>query len=54
VVAVATGIYLDAKRRSFDAYESRKDFGPLLKQFFADVELFFPVVEATGGAAGSG
>ncbi|MGZ8755168.1 MAG: PIG-L deacetylase family protein [Acidimicrobiia bacterium] len=54
VVAVTTGIYLDAKRRAFDAYESRKDFGPLLKQFFADVELFFPVTEATGRAAGSG
>jgi LmbE family N-acetylglucosaminyl deacetylase len=54
VVAVATGIYLDAKRRAFDAYESRKDFGPLLKQFFAEVELFFPVAGTAGDALGSG
>jgi LmbE family N-acetylglucosaminyl deacetylase len=54
VVAVATGIYLDAKRRAFDAYESRKDFGPLLKQFFADVELFFPIAGRAGDALGSG
>jgi len=54
VVAVATGTYLGAKRRAFDAYESRKDFGPLLEQFFNDVELFFPVIGTTGDALGSG
>ena len=54
VVAVATGTYLESKRRAFAAYQSRKDFGPLLDQFFKDVELFFPVAGTTGDPLGSG
>jgi LmbE family N-acetylglucosaminyl deacetylase len=54
VEAVGTDGYLELKRRAFNAYESRKDFGPLMKQFFSDVELFFPIAETKGDAAGSG
>lgn len=53
VVAVETGTFLDRKRRAFNAYSSRQDFGPLLEQFLAKVELFFPVTGTTAGPASS-